>query len=125
MLENERNSGKEIDGCKSNTITTPRDYAATRSCLDGKANVSFDDATAVTDTTGIGRDYDGNDGCSIGDAVTRGYYSSDICPAEVRKVVMENVIFFAACAERGSEHPLAKGAYMYSLFKSLVLHGFA
>lgn len=34
---------------------------------------------------------------------------SDLSPDHARKLAMENILFVAACAENGSEHPLAKG----------------
>lgn len=37
------------------------------------------------------------------------FHATDLCCNDAQRMAMENVMFLAACAEYGSEHPLAKG----------------
>jgi len=42
-------------------------------------------------------------------ASTTSTVDSNLCPDHAHELAMENILFVAACAENGSEHPLAKG----------------
>jgi len=50
-----------------------------------------------------------NDDNDDGAVSTASTLDSDLSPDQARKLAMENILFVAACAENGSEHPLAKG----------------
>jgi len=106
---------------KTGTLTVGRPMVEDVLLLSDRAAFLFDGVGVREGVVGagVGGEAAGTKDCNCssvefndiddGAVSTSSTLDSNLSPDEARKLAMENILFVAACAENGSEHPLAKG----------------